>query len=102
METCIGHVTHYFNHLGVAVLLLNSEIQSTSILHFCGHTTDFYQKAWSMEIDHHTIQMATPGTQVALKVAEPVREGDVVYVVMETTPGEGKDILFQQLLEEER
>ncbi len=102
METCVGHVTHYFNHLGVAVLALDRELKENKILHFFGHTTDFYQKAWSMEIEHHGVQLVDPGKEVAVKVAEPVREGDLVYIVEETSPSDTKEILIQQLFEKER
>jgi hypothetical protein len=97
METCIGHVTHYFNHLSVAALSLNSKIKIDDMLHFWGHSTDFYQQAWSLEIDHHQINLAEVGADVAIKVAQPVREGDKVFLVTETEPGEKKEILFDQL-----
>lgn len=97
METCIGHVTHYFNHLSVAALSLSSEIKIDDVLHFGGHSTDFYQQAWSMEIDHHQINLAEVGADVAIKVVQPVREGDKVYRVQESEPGDKKDILYDQL-----
>ncbi len=101
METCIGHVTHYYNHLGVAVLSLTQELKIDEIVHIFGHTTDLYQKAWSLEIEHHKIPSASPGIEVALKVAEPVHEGDKVFLVTEATPEERKEILLDQLFEKE-
>ncbi len=99
METCVGHVTHYFNHLGVAALSLTCEIKINDLLHFAGHSTDFYQKDWSMEIDHKPIQLACPGMEVAIKVAEPVHAGDKVFLVIETTSEEREDILLEQMRE---
>jgi len=36
-----------------------------------------------MEIEHQKVTTVGPGTEVALKVYEPVRKGDVVYKVVE-------------------
>lgn len=99
METCIGHVTHYYNRLGVAVLSLSREIKINDILHFCSHNNDFYQKALSMQIEHSPIQLAGPGHEVAIKVVEPVHQNDKVFLVIESTPEEGEMILLQQLRE---
>ena len=35
-----------------------------------------------MEIEHRKVQSVRPGTEVAIKVAEPVRRGDIVYKVV--------------------
>lgn len=95
METPIGRVTHYFNRLCVAVLALDGDLTVNNIVHFLGHNTDFYQKAWSMEINHQPVQSVGPGMEVALKVAEPVRKGDEIFRVQVTDPGEQEDILQQ-------
>ncbi len=97
METYVGRVTHFYNRLSVAVLSLSGEIKINDILHFCGARTDFYQKAWSMEIEHAAIRSAGPGPEIAIKVAEPVRKGDQVFLVTDLTPGERESILLQQL-----
>jgi hypothetical protein len=36
-----------------------------------------------MEINHKKVSAVGPGAEVALKVYEPVRKGDVVYKVIE-------------------
>lgn len=99
METGIGHVTHYYKRLGVAVLCLIEEIKVNDLLHFSGLRTDFYQKAWSMEMEHRSIQCAGSGCTIAIKVAEPVHRNDRVFRVVETTPEELDGILMQQLRE---
>lgn len=83
METCIGHVTHYYSHLGVAVVRLSDGLKINHFIHFLGFTTDFIQKVWSMEVDHHQIDAAGPGAEVAIKVCDPVREGDRAFLVTE-------------------
>lgn len=75
----IGHVTHYFDHLRVAVLALSETVRIGDWLHFVGHTTDFPQAVVSMQIDHRPVVEAGPGQDVALHVAERVRPHDVIF-----------------------
>jgi translation elongation factor EF-1alpha len=84
MEIRIGKVTHYYNRIGVAVLELEDVIKTGDTIVFLGHTTDFSQEVTSMEIEHHKIQSAGPGMEVALKVGEPVRSGDELFKVIES------------------
>lgn len=83
MELEIGKVTHYYNHLNVAVLKLEEGLKVGDWIHVMGHSTDFAQKVTSMEIDHHTVEWVKPGDDVAVKVIEPVHEQDVVYRIAE-------------------
>ena len=83
METNVGHITHYYNRINVAVLSLNDVLKINDCVRFLGHTTDFTQRIWSMEIEHQKIQTAGPGFAVAIKVAGPVRKGDQVYLIPE-------------------
>jgi len=86
MEVEIGRVTHYYNHIDVAVLKLDDELKLGDMIHIAGHTTDFTQRVASLEVDHHTVVWVRPGEDVALKVIEPVREHDIVYRVVEELP----------------
>lgn len=83
MEQRIGYVTHYYNHLSVAVLELKAELKVMDTIHILGHTTDFSQPVGSMEIEHRRVQAAGPGAEIALKVIDKVRKGDAVYKVIE-------------------
>ena len=78
-EQLIGEVTHYFPHVPVAVLKLDTELNVGDTIHIKGHTTDFVQTVESMQIEHQAIQSAGPGDDVALQVTDKVREGDKVY-----------------------
>jgi putative protease len=84
MDIRIGHVTHYYNRIGVAVLELTGELNLGDWILLLGHTTDFSQRVESMEIEHRKIQSARGGMEVALKVEAPVRKGDSIYRVVET------------------
>ena len=79
MATQIGRVTHYFGRLGVAVLALEDTLRVGDCIRILGHTTEFAQVVCSMEINHRQIQEAGRGAEVALKVVEPARVGDLVY-----------------------
>lgn len=81
MELRIGDVTHYYNHIGVAVLVLTGELSVGDTLHFQGATTEFNQPVDSLEIEHHKVNSVGPGTEVALKVNQRVRQGDRVFKV---------------------
>jgi hypothetical protein len=86
MEIEIGRITHYYNHLNVAVLSLSDGLKLGDTIHILGHVTDLTQRVSSMEVEHHTVVWVKPGDDVALKVAEPVREHDTVYRVVEEAP----------------
>lgn len=85
MEAEIGHVTHYFNKINVAVLSIKEELKIGEMIHILGHTTDFTQKVTSLQIEHKNVDIVKPGDDFAMKVLEPVREHDVVYKVVEET-----------------
>jgi len=81
-EVAAGVVTHYYSHLGVAVIQVNKgEIKIGDTIHIKGHTTDFTQTIDSMEYEHQHIDMASAGRSVGLKVKDHAREHDIVYLV---------------------
>ena len=83
MRQKVGKVTHYFGKIGVAVLELSADLQVGDSIHILGHTTDFEQVVHSMQIEHKNVESVGRGDDVALKVAEVVRQGDTVYRVIE-------------------
>jgi translation elongation factor EF-1alpha len=83
MEIRVGKVTHYFDRISVAVLNLTEELKVGDTIHIHGHLTDFNQRVGSMEIEHQKLESAGPGKEIALKVLEPVKEGDIIYKVKE-------------------
>ena len=81
-ETKIGSVTHYFNHLHVAgVVITDGELHEGDTIHIKGHTSDFEQIVESMQIDHEAVEVAKPESQIGLSVIEYARENDIVYKV---------------------
>ncbi len=79
MDVRVGKVTHYFDHIGVAVLALTDELKVGESIHIHGRITDFTQRVASIEIEHQKLESAGPGKEIALKVLEPVHEGDIIY-----------------------
>ena len=78
----IGVVTHYYSHLSVATLRLESgTLRVGDVIHIRGHTTDFSQKVESLEVNHAPATEVGPNDDFGLKVVEHAREHDVVFKV---------------------
>jgi putative protease len=75
----VGNVTHYFDHLNVAVLALTETIRVGETLHFLGHSTDFKQQVTSLQIEHKAVETAKPGEDVAMKVDQRVHPNDAIF-----------------------
>ena len=83
MEEAIGKITHYFTHLGVAVVELSDDVKVGDTIHIKGASSDFTQKIDSMQIDRKEIPEAKAGQAIGLKVIDHAREHDVVFKVTE-------------------
>ena len=78
----IGVVTHYYSHLSVAVVKLESaRLRVGDTIHIRGHTTDFKQRVDSLEVNHAPVQEVGPGDDFGLRVREHAREHDIVYKI---------------------
>lgn len=75
----IGEVTHFYGHLGVAIVKFNTNVSVGAKLHFSGATTDFKEDIKSMQYDHKPIEEAKKGQEVGIRVGGKTREGDGVY-----------------------
>ena len=75
----VGHITHFFSKINVAVLELTAPLAVGDHILVKGPTTDFEQVVDSMQIEHTNIPRAEAGQAVGLKMAEHARERDVVY-----------------------
>lgn len=76
----VGEVTHYYGHLGVAIVKFNQDMSVGANLAFQGATTDFEQNLDSMQFDHKPVLKAPKGKEIGIKVKKKVREGDMVYL----------------------
>lgn len=75
----IGRITHFFSKIGVAVIELKAPLGVGDTIAIKGPNTDFEQVVDSMQIEHKNVQRAEKGQSIGLKVAERVRETDIVY-----------------------
>jgi hypothetical protein len=81
-EERIGVVSHYFAHISVAALLMESgTLRVGDTIHVKGHTTDFTQRVDSLQVDHAPVSEVHSGQDFGVKVREHAREHDVVYKV---------------------
>ena len=81
-EEEIGKVTHYFGHIQVAAIeITDGSMCVGDTIHIKGHTSDFTQTIDSMQIENESVQEATVGQSVGIKVAEHARVHDAVYKV---------------------
>jgi putative protease len=75
----IGHVTHFFSKISVAVLELTAPLAVGDRILVKGPSADFEQVVESMQIEHKNIQRAEAGQSIGLKTVQHVRERDMVY-----------------------
>jgi len=78
----MGSIRHYYSKIGVAVIDLTAKIAVGDTIRVKGTTTDFQQKVESMQIEHANVQNANAGQSIGLRVADKVREGDLVYKIV--------------------
>lgn len=76
----IGKITHYYDKIGVAVLELTQILKKGDKIKISGHDKEINQEVYSMQVEHEQIQKAKKGDIVGLKVDQPVKPGDLVYL----------------------
>ncbi len=84
MEEEIGKIIHYFSKINVGVIELTSgTLKVGDTIHIKGHTTDFYQKVQSIQVEHSAVDSVKTGESAGMKVESPAREHDLVFKVTE-------------------
>ena len=76
----VGKITHYYNKIGVAVVELTGTLKIGDRISIEGKS-NFEQVVSSMQIEKKDVSEATAGQAIGLKVDQPVKEGDKVYVI---------------------
>lgn len=79
-EKLAGKVTHYYGHIGVAIVKLAAGLKVGDTVHIKGHSADFTQSVQSLQLDHAAIAKAAKGKEVGLKVDQKVHENDQVFL----------------------
>ena len=80
-EKPIGRVTHYFDHLKVAVIQLEKgqKLKVGDSVRIEGGELDYEQKIESLQVDHESVQAVKAGDDFGTKVKKKVHEGYRVY-----------------------
>jgi hypothetical protein len=79
----VGVVTHYFDRIGVAVILLDQELYLDDWILIQGPRTSVEQQVYSLQVNHEAIYKGQAGEEIALKVEDVVREGDEVFLIVQ-------------------
>jgi hypothetical protein len=75
-----GVVTDCLNRIGVAVVwLTDRDVRRGDEVRIAGRTTELTQAVESLEMDHRPVEEALRGSEVAMKIADPVRRHDQVF-----------------------
>lgn len=98
-EKVLGRIEHYFDKISVAAISVKAPFKVGDVIHIKGHTTDFFQRVESMQIEHQSMTKVKKGDDVGIKVKEFVREHDPVYLASEkdltAKPAAAQAPLFQ-------
>lgn len=80
-ELLVGDVTHYFDHIKVAVIKLKPKatLKKGDEIHFKGANDDFTQKITSLQVDHKDIDEVKAGMDFGLQVSKKVHVNTEVY-----------------------
>lgn len=81
--TRVGEVTHFYDRINVAVIMLSNTLKIGDQVHFLGHGSDFMQEVTSMEVEHKKIEEASNGDEIALKTIKAVKKRTSVFLITE-------------------
>lgn len=77
----VGKITHYYDKIGVAVVEITKPLKVGDTIKISGHDKEFTQTISSMQIEHKQIDQAKKGQVIGLKIDQPVKENDEVFMV---------------------
>lgn len=80
----VGKISHYYNHLGVAIIEVSSPFSVGDTLKFVklGSGEEIFQQAISsIQEDHKQLEKTKKGQSVGVKVDQKVHEGVEVFKV---------------------
>lgn len=77
----VGKITHYYDKIGVAVVEIIKPLKVGDTIKISGHDKEFTQTISSMQIEHKQVDQAKKGQAIGLKIDQPVKENDEVFMV---------------------
>lgn len=81
MKIKLGKITHYYDHIGVAVVDVSKTIKVGDKIKIVGTGGEFDQSVDSLQFDHKPIKSAKAKTSVGMKVDQPVKGHAEVYKI---------------------
>ena len=85
-KVLVGRVAHFYDRISVAVVELERTLRAGDRVAIEGPQTNVEQRIVSMQIEHVPVTEARAGEAIGLKVANDVREGDLVYKLVAGKP----------------
>jgi translation elongation factor EF-1alpha len=79
-DTKVGEISHYYDRIGVAVVNVLASLKVGNRVKIVGHDSEFEQEVSSMQVEHESVSEAKKGDAVGMKVDQPVKKGDAVYL----------------------
>lgn len=81
VEKPIGRVSHYFDHIKVAVINLEKgkSLKVGDSIRVEGGELNFTQEIASLQVEHEDVKKVSAGDDFGTKVKKPVHEGYRVY-----------------------
>ncbi len=80
-ENEIGKIKHYYKNISVGVIVLTGTLKVGNKIRIQGAMTDFVQDVDSIQIEKKDVESAEAGQQIGIRILEPVKENDKVYLV---------------------
>jgi GTPase len=72
----LGKITHYYDHIGVAVVKVGKKGLAVGDTVTISHGDDsFDQTIESLQVEHASVKKAKAGSIIGMKVDKPVKEG---------------------------
>ena len=81
MEKEIGHVTHFYDKIGVMVVKLTDKVSVGDTIKVKRGDEELEEKVESMQVEHENIEKAKKGDEIAIKISGKTKEGAIVYKV---------------------
>lgn len=79
-EKLIGKVTHFYDHIGVAIIELSDTLSVGQTVRFSGAHEDYTQTVVQIQLEHKDIEQALPGQSVGIRVGQKIHVNDKVYL----------------------
>jgi|APSaa5957512576_1039674.scaffolds.fasta_scaffold269322_2 hypothetical protein len=81
VEKLVGKITYFFDMSGTAMIKLTDTLMIGDEIHVVGSSSNFKQKLEILQKNDGNISIAKAGEDIAIKVSQPVQEGDSVYKI---------------------